>query len=459
MIGRSPWVRSPNVAAHGSFLDAPIQRPRALRRLLIVAPHFPPVNAPDMHRVRMSLAHYRSFGWDPIVLTVDAARQPEPTDALLINTIPSDVAIVRTGAFPLALTRLFGIGNVAIRAYPHLRAAGLKIIRDAQIDLVFFSTTMFLCMPLGRVWRRKTKTPFIIDLQDPWASDYEPRPGTGPRKYGLARRIHARLEPWTMKYASGVIAVSPAYIETIRRRYPWIGEEDCATIPFGIALEDFAAAARVQPAIRREPLRLTGVYVGAGGPAMSTALRILFAAVAKLHAADVALAEKLRLAFIGTDYAPVGRGKKSVEPIAAELGVASQVTEQTDRVAYFVALQTMRAADFVLMIGSDDAQYTASKAAPCLASRRPVVAILHADSPGVQLLQQSKNTTLVTFRTPADIDRAAGALAAAFPQVAALAGRDLDDDAALLEPYTAKALTARQCALFDRVVAREAKAA
>src|SRR6185295_974766 len=120
-------------------------------------------------------------------------------------------------------------------------------------------------------------------------------------------------------------------------------------------------------------------------------------------------------------------------------GVASQVTEQTDRVAYFVALQTMRAADFVLMIGSDDAQYTASKAAPCLASRRPIVAILHADSPGVQLLQQSKNTTLVTFRTPADIDRAAGALAAAFPQVAALVGRDLDDDAALLEPYTAKA--------------------
>ena len=185
-------------------------------------------------------------------------------------------------------------------------AAGLRIIRDAQIDLVFFSTTMFLCMPLGRVWRRKTKTPFVVDLQDPWASDYRPHDGAAPRKYGLARRVHARLEPWTMKRASGVIAVSPAYIETIRRRYPWIAEDACATIPFGVALEDFAAAARVQPAIRREPLRLTGVYVGAGGPAMATSLRILFAAVARLHAIDSALAEKLRLAFIGTDYAPAG---------------------------------------------------------------------------------------------------------------------------------------------------------
>jgi hypothetical protein len=458
MITRSPWVRTPNTA-HGSFLDAPIQRPRALRRLLIVAPHFPPVNAPDMHRVRMSLAHYRAFGWEPIVLTVNPARQPEPTDALLINTIPSDVAIVRTGALPLAFTRLFGIGNVAIRAYGHLRAAGLRIIREAGIDLVFFSTTMFLCMPLGRVWRRKTRTPFVIDLQDPWASDYEPRRGTGPRKYGLARRVHAHLEPRTMKHTSGVIAVSPAYIETIRRRYPWINEEVCATIPFGVSTEDFVAAARVAPAIRREPMCLTGVYLGAGGPAMSTALRILFTAVAKLRATDHDLAEKLRLAFIGTDYAPAGRGKKTVEPIAAEIGVGSQVTEQTDRVAYFVALQTMRAADFVLLIGSDDAQYTASKAAPCLASRRPIVAILHADSPGVPLLQQSTLTTLVTFRTEGDIDRAAEALAAAFPQVAARTVRDSNEDASLLEPFTAKALTARQCALFDRVIEREAKAA
>jgi hypothetical protein len=456
MISRSPWLRNPK--AHGSLLDTPIRRPRALRRLLIVAPHFPPVNAPDMHRVRMSLPHYRSFGWDPTVLTVDALRQPEPTDALLARTIPSDISVVRTGALPVALTRIFGIGNVAIRAYAQLRAAGLRIIREAQIDLVFFSTTMFLCMPLGRVWRRITSTPFVLDLQDPWASDYELGDGAS-LKYGLARRVHGRLEPWTMKRASGVISVSPAYIETIRRRYQWIAEDACATIPFGVALDDFAHAARVEPAIAREPSRLTGVYVGAGGPAMATSLRILFAAVAKLHVLDAALAEKLRLAFIGTDYAPAGQGRKTVAPLAIQAGVGSQVTEQTDRIAYFAALQTMRAADFILVVGSDDAQYTASKAAPCLASGRPIVAILHADSPGRSLLEQSAHTTLVTFRSAADIDSASGTLAAAFPRVAALAAHELESEPALLEPYSAKALTARQCELFDRVVDREPKAA
>ncbi len=280
------------------------------------------------------------------------------------------------------------------------------------------------------------------------------RPSTG-----LAKGLHAGLEPWTLKRAGGVIAVSPAYIATIQRRYPWMDDEVCATIPFGFAAEDFAAAAGVEPAVRPEAGSLTGVYVGAGGPAMATALRILFAAVTRLREVDSTLAARLKLAFIGTDYAPPGRGRKTVEPLAAEAGVSAQVFEQTDRIGYFAALQTMRTADFVLMIGSDDAQYTASKAAPSLAAGRPVVAILHADSPGAALLARSGRTTLVTFRDGGDIERAAADLASAFPRVASQAGRELDEDAALLEPYTARALTAAQCALFDRVVGREVKEA
>ena len=42
-----------------------------MKKLLIVSPHFPPINAPDMQRIRMSLPYYRKCGWDPVVLTVD----------------------------------------------------------------------------------------------------------------------------------------------------------------------------------------------------------------------------------------------------------------------------------------------------------------------------------------------------------------------------------------------------
>jgi len=46
-----------------------------LKKFLIVSPHFPPINAPDMQRVRMSLPYYRRCGWDPEVLTVDERWQ------------------------------------------------------------------------------------------------------------------------------------------------------------------------------------------------------------------------------------------------------------------------------------------------------------------------------------------------------------------------------------------------
>ena len=39
-------------------------------RVLIVSPHFPPVNAPDHQRVRMSLPYLGEFGWEGHVLTV-----------------------------------------------------------------------------------------------------------------------------------------------------------------------------------------------------------------------------------------------------------------------------------------------------------------------------------------------------------------------------------------------------
>ena len=49
--------------------------PVPIRRLLIVSPHFPPLNAPDHQRVRMSLPHYAACGWEPVVLCIARDRQ------------------------------------------------------------------------------------------------------------------------------------------------------------------------------------------------------------------------------------------------------------------------------------------------------------------------------------------------------------------------------------------------
>ena len=162
-----------------------------MRRLLIISPHFPPVNAPDMHRVRMSLPHLVEFGWETRVLAVDPSRVEGVEEPLLLETIPPCVPVHHCNAFDVCWTRKLGVGALAIRALPFLHRAGAAILRAHKADLVYFSTTMFPVMVLGRLWKRRFGVPFVVDMQDPWVSDYyERRPRLErPRKHRLAQRM------------------------------------------------------------------------------------------------------------------------------------------------------------------------------------------------------------------------------------------------------------------------------
>src|SRR5690606_37311411 len=130
--------------------------------------------------------------------------QDAPLETALTATIPDVVRVIRARAVPLALARRFGVGNVAIRAFAHLYRAGLKAIREHQVDLVYFSTTMFAALPLGRLWKSRLQVPYVIDFQAPWFSTYfDDKPESErPPKYALARRFHSALEPWSVKEVS-----------------------------------------------------------------------------------------------------------------------------------------------------------------------------------------------------------------------------------------------------------------
>jgi hypothetical protein len=423
-----------------------------MRQLLIVSPNFPPVSAPDMHRVRMSLPYYAQHGWSPAVLAVagDDGRVLEPA---LAGLLPSTVPIERVGALPLGLTRMAGVGNVGLRAFGHLYRAGLRLIRSRSIDLVFFSTTMFPAMALGRLWKARTGVPFVLDMQDPWINDYlDAHAGARPKKYAWARLLHGRLEPFTMRAVGGVMAVSPAYHETLRRRYPWIDAGVCATIPFGAAEEDLEGARRLDwrnPWFTPGDGRVHAVYLGRGGRDLETAATIFFRAVARLRRAGAA--RNLRVWCVGTDYAPAGQGQATLEPVARREGLGDITVESPDRIPFLDAMRILQDADLLVVLGSGDRHYSPSKVYPYLLARRPLVSILHRDSPAVDLVRRAAAGPVVTFAPEADVDAAATELAGAWP-------RSLGERPALprelVEPWLAPELTRRQCALFDAVLAR-----
>ena len=65
------------------------------KKALIVTYYFPPSGGPGVQRIIRLIKHLRSFGWEPVVLTVKNGDYPT-TDASLLDKIPPDVKVYRT---------------------------------------------------------------------------------------------------------------------------------------------------------------------------------------------------------------------------------------------------------------------------------------------------------------------------------------------------------------------------
>lgn len=428
-----------------------------MKRVLIVSPRFPPTSAADLHRVRCSLPYFEQFGWKPTILSVDPAYVENQTDPLLMETIPGDLSVTRVPALPWRLTRRFGLGDLAIRSFPFVFAAGSRLLRELRHDLVYFSTTAFSLLPLGRIWKATRGVPFVLDLQDPWHSDYyRDRPDIPhPPKYWFSHRLHACLEPWTMKEADGLIATSAGYFETLDRRYPWLSDKPREVLPFGASPVDFDVLHTHPQRNRffaREAAVLNGVYVGRAGVDMKPALRTLFRALKRGLERDPSLFGRVRLNFVGTDYAPGQSGAKTVAPVASEEGVGALVAEWPERVPYFEALGLLEAADFLVVPGSDDPQYTASKICPYILAKKPLLAVFDHRSSVCRVLRDTRAGTLVTLDGPGSVDDASLELSETWGRVLRRLPFEPDTVWDAFAPYTARDMTRRQCEVFDRVV-------
>jgi hypothetical protein len=387
-----------------------------MKRVLIVSPHFPPVSAADMHRVRMLLPFFEANGWQPEVLAVDPDDIAQPLDPLLEAGLPPGLKVHRVGIPSRGWSRLPGLGTLGLRCLPALARAGDALLARGDFDLVYFSTTAFEVHVLGPRWRRRHGVPFAMDYQDAWVSDYyrdnpaAPVPG-GRWKYRLASALHRQMEPRVLRDCAGITSVSPAYPRQLAQRYP----EAMAAMP--TLVQGFPGAARdfdrlPHPTAGEAPFdpadgAVHWVYVGRGGADMQHALRAFFRALRE--GADPALLRVLRLHFIGTSYAAAGTGARTVAPIAAEFGLDDIVRESPDRISYTLTLWCLRNAHALIVPGSDDPAYTASKIYPYLLARRPMLAVFHRDSSVVDLVARTGGAVCVPF----DAGQPEGALAAA----------------------------------------------
>jgi hypothetical protein len=433
---------------------------RSRRRVLIVSPHFPPTNAPDHQRIRVALPYLEAFGWEATVLAVKPEHVPHPQDPMLAAALPPYVPIIYVDALSSRYTKLVGLGNVGWRCLPQMQAIGDRLLSEQQFDLVFFSTTIFPVTLLGKRWWRMFGVPYVLDFQDPWRSDYhqgkahqgkdQAQPPGGRLKYGITQLLARWSEPQAMRSVQHIISVSPTYPEVLQNRYSWLSPEQFTVLPFGAPEKDFEQLPQLQvkqPIFDPQDGLQHWVYVGRGGSDMQRALQILFTGIQAARLANPTAWKTVQLHFVGTSYAPPHLAVKSIEPIAATCGIGDMVTEHTSRIPYFAAQQLLVDSDVIMMIGSDDASYTASKLYPCILAQRPILAVFHQNSSVVDILHNCQAGEVITFdgtEQPIAIE--------AILRTLIQAKKPLEIQWEAFAPYTGQEMTRQMCEVFDQAV-------
>jgi len=433
-----------------------------MKRALIVSPHWPPLNAPDMQRVRMSLPYYRSHGWEPIILCVGDAWQDGIREPELDQTIPPDIRVIRVPALSLSWTRFLGLHNVGLRCWLHFFWAGCRLLRREKIDLVFFSNTQFVTFTLGRIWRALFEIPYVFDVQDPWRTDYYERKGSrrppGGWKYQLARCMAWLLEGWSFRRVSAIMSVSPHYLNDLRARYPHLAPVPTAVIGFGASRDDLVKANALEAPVERyhrEDGEIHLLYTGASGPVMPHSLTVLFDGLKLYHRRSPQRARRLQFHFLGTSYVAPGQGKNSVIPVAESCGVGSQVHEIPHRLGHLECLRLQTEADILLLPGSSDFAYSPSKIYPYYLTGRPILGAVFKGSVMEKLLDDLACAYVVRFDLDGSKEAAYDALCRFFDL--AIEGFPPGsfpprNDAYFNHHFHAETLTALQCELFEQAL-------
>jgi hypothetical protein len=405
-----------------------------------------------MQRMRMSLPYFKEFGWEAEVVAVDPEYTDLPEDELLMKSIPDNIKIHLIKAFRKNWTSKLGFGSISFRSLWFYRQKVNQLLKENKFDLIYFSTTQFQVCILGAYWKKRFNIPYVIDMQDPWHSEYyrdKPKEQQ-PSKYWFSYRFNKYFEPMAMKHVDGLISVTPDYIEILKDRYPQIKQIPCATITFGAFEPDLKIAFQNQN--KFAPLLKSGfkniVYIGRGGMDMYDAIRPVFETFKKNITDNRILFSRLKFYFIGTSYTPAGQGTPSILPLAKEYGIEENVIEITDRIGYYHTLTTLQQADALFIPGSDDPKYTASKIYSYLLTHKPLLAIFNAQSSAINILQEYGAKQVYSYDKTPNIH---SKIELFFTQVINNEENEQVYAADAIKKYSAETMTQLQCDLFNAV--------
>jgi hypothetical protein len=347
------------------------------------------------------------------------------------------------------------VGDVGVRAFRGCYSVLAGLAARREIDFILVTIPSNFLAPVGRLVHMRYGLPFGIDYQDPWVNRW---PGIDKpfTRAWASYRLANLLEPWAVRGAALITGMAPGYVAGMLERNPDVAQQAVISyMPMGSAVEDFDLVRD----LHREPFlfdpkdgRYHLIYAGALLPAGVVVLDAFLAGLGALRKAAPEEAARLRVHFVGTGASPDDPNGHRVLPRAAAAGVADMIEEHPHRIGYVDTLNHLEHADAVLVLGSTERHYTPSKVFQAILSKRPVFAMLHAESTAVDMLIKARAGRVLTLteqKMPA-----AAAVASELRSLMNTAHDASSVDAAGFEAFSARESTRMLATALDRASER-----
>lgn len=423
-----------------------------MKKILIISPHFPPSNLAAVHRSRFFAQHLPSFGWEPVILTVDEKYYEEKTDPDLLKLLPASLRIEKVPAIGITKNRI--IGDIGLRAFFQLYKKAKDIIKKENIRFLYLPIPSFYIALLGRWLNKTTGIAYGIDYIDPWVHTF---PGSEKifSRHWLSTKLARLLEPIAIKKAVLITGVAEGYYKEVLMRNPHLAQQAIVgAMPYGGEEEDHLMVEhlKLQPYLfNKKNGTFQFVYAGAMLPKAYKPLE----AVMKAIAANPAIFDHAEFHFIGTGKTANDPRGYNIRPLAEKYGLWQKtIFEYPQRIAYLDVLVHLNNADAIFILGSTESHYTPSKTYQGVLSGKPLLTILHKESSAVKVIRDSGAGMVLDFDGESGIEKIENNFASVFEDFILFAKNFRPEQVNRVEfdRYSAYNVTKELAGLLDKAI-------
>jgi len=382
-----------------------------MKNVLVIAYYFPPSGGPGVQRVLKHIKYLKSFGWNPIILTVSNGQFPARDESLL-NQVPKDIKVVRTHIYePYDIYRKFTgkskdaaidvntikkdgqkiglkeqiaefiratffIPDARIGWLWSAKKAGLELIKEHNIKAIYSSSPPYTCSLIARGLQKKTGLPWVAGFRDPW-TDFI----STPKRWFLPKVIDKFLEKSVFKSADFVECAWQGIIKDALDKYPSLEQSKFIHVPNGFDSNDYPNVE--YKSNKKFTLTYTGSMYGRRNPAA------LFEAVERLIKDNKVDKNDVRFVLVGRF------GDEIFEMIKN-----ASFSDNIESIAYLPhakSVEYLMLSDALLLIvdeSKESEEIVPGKVYEYIGSGRPVFAIAPEKSAIADLIEETKTGLL-----------------------------------------------------------------